>query len=273
MHFRDKMRKTCLLVLLAFSALAASAQKERSTTDFGIFLGGSYYIGDLNPVRHFALTQPAGGVHFRYNIDSRFAGRANLWYGTVQGNDARSESFSQQQRNLNFKSKIMEFSAIMEFNFMEYKIGSEKHPFSPFAFLGVGLFKFEPQGNLGGNWVNLQPLTTEGQDRRYKLGGLSIPFGVGVKVNLAKRLGLGIEWGMRKTFTDYIDDVHGTYADPGDLPNSLAVLMADRSAIPEQQVTNVGRQRGNPATKDWYSFTGITLNFKLNLKSEPCYAR
>lgn len=268
----DFLKKTALFTFLTLTSLLGTAQEKLSTCDFGIMLGGSYYLGDLNPMRHFALTQAAGGVHVRYNIDNRFAARGSILYGHVMGDDSRSDSYAHQQRNLSFKSNIFEFAGVMEFNFIEYKIGSEKHPFTPYAFLGAAVFKFQPQADLGGNWVNLQPLQTEAQ-KAYKLTQFAIPFGVGVKVNLAKRLGLGIEWGMRKTFTDYIDDVSGRYADPASLKNQLAVVLADRSLIAEQSVSNTGRQRGNSYNKDWYNFTGITLNFKLNMKNEPCYSQ
>jgi len=265
------MKKFILSFVFILVVKGAFCQKELATTDFGIFLGGSYYLGDLNPVKHFDLTKPAFGVLFRYNLSNRFSARGNLLYGNVMGDDARSDSYAQQQRNLSFKSNILEFSAMMEFNFVEYKIGNEKAPFSPYVFLGMGIFKYEPRADVGGNWVDLPNLRTEGQDKTYKIIQPSIPFGVGVKLNLAKRLGLCIEWGMRKTFTDYIDDVSKTYADPTLMANPLAAYLSDRSAIPEQNNSNVGRQRGNPRTKDWYSFAGITLNFKLNMKNEPCY--
>ena len=31
-----------------------------------------------------------------------------------------------------------------------------------------------------------------------------------------------------------------------------------------------GEQRGNPDKKDWYSFAGITLSFKLNNNTKGC---
>jgi hypothetical protein len=42
---------------------------------------------------------------------------------------------------------------------------------------------------------------------------VAIPFGIGAKMNVSKKVGIGLEWGPRKTFTDYLDDVSGTYPD------------------------------------------------------------
>jgi hypothetical protein len=270
------MKKLVLSVLPLLVTFTALAQRSY---DLGIFLGGSYYIGDLNPLGHFNnLTQPAGGGVFRYNLNPRISFRANGFYGTIKGDDASTRSFAQQQRNLHFKSTIMEFSAQAEFNFLPYKLGNDKHPFTPYVFAGAGVFHHSPRALLNGSWIDLQLLGTEGQGtplnkkKPYKLTQLSIPFGVGVKTNLAKRIGLAIEWGMRKTFTDYIDDVSTRYANPALLAGyrgPVAATLSDRSTV-RDSYSNTGRQRGNAMTKDWYCFTGFILSFKLKDQLDKC---
>jgi hypothetical protein len=264
------MKRILFFLCIMISSLALRAQKS---DEIGIMLGGSYYIGDLNPTKHFSsLTRPAGGIVYRHNFNMRFAVAGNAYFGSVQGIDARSSSFEQQQRNLSFRSNIYEFAARGEFNFIEYKIGSDKYQFTPFMFLGVGVFNFNPKASFGNQWVALQPLHTEGQAKAYSKVQLAIPFGAGVRINLAKRIGLLAEWGMRKTFTDYIDDVSTVYANPVDLAadyGSLSAAVADRSGV---GAANVGRQRGNPRNKDWYSFAGLTLTFQLADKPDHCSA-
>ena len=90
-------------------------------------------------------------------------------------------------------------------------------------------------------------------------------------MNVSKKVGIGIEWGPRKTFTDYLDDVSGKYPDTNANPfsNPNSAKMSDRS---KNAGSNIDKQRGNPRTKDWYFFFGITLNIKLNMKAPPCYA-
>lgn len=277
------MKKQYLIYfLIAVVSLTASAQrKNKRSAEIGVFLGGSYYIGDLNPLGHFnQFTKPAGGLVFRYNINPRLAARANFLFGSIQGDDAYSNSQGAQQRNLNFKSPITEFSAQLEFNFLDYEIGNEKRKFSPYIFLGLAGFRFKPQGNIGGSWVDLQPLGTEGQGldggaskKKYKLIQLSIPFGVGIKANLSQRIGLSIEWGMRKTFTDYLDDVSTIYYDPVALAaarGGTAAALSDQSKGTDPNFSNVGRQRGDPTNKDWYSFAGFVLTIKLKPRQESC---
>lgn len=261
------MKKALLILIAIFGSLAVSAQK---TNELGIFLGGSYYLGDLNPTGHLnSLTRPAAGIVYRHNVGYRLSFAGTAMFGSVQGIDARTSSFEQQQRNLSFRSRIYELAARCEFNFIEYQIGDEKHQFTPFLFLGVGVFNFNPKASFGNQWVALQPLKTEGQAKGYFRTQISVPFGAGVKINLAKRIGLVAEWGMRKTFTDYIDDVSTVYADPATLAANgpAAVALGDRSLTASD---NTGRQRGNPRTKDWYCFTGLTLSFQLSEKPKSC---
>jgi hypothetical protein len=261
------IKKTLFCFLLLCAALPSAAQ---SSNEIGLFLGGSYYTGELNPAGHLnSLTRPAAGLVFRHNFNYRFAVAGSLLFGSVQGIDSRSGQLEQQRRNLSFRSRMFELSARAEFNFIEYAIGNDKYQFTPFMFLGVGVFNFNPKAAYGNEWVALQPLRTEGQSKGYMLTQLSIPFGAGVKFNLAKRIGLVADWGLRKTFTDYIDDVSTVYADPALLlANSgpLAVTLADRGTAGD----NVGSQRGNPRNKDWYSFIGLTLTFRLVDKPVQC---
>ncbi|MFL5764540.1 MAG: DUF6089 family protein [Bacteroidia bacterium] len=268
-----------VILLCAFTVFAQS--KRRKSAEIGVFLGGSYYIGDLNPLVHFnQFTKPAGGIVFRYNLNLRTSVRANFLRGSVEAHDSFSPNDAAQQRNLSFRSPITELSVQGEFNFLDYQIGNEKRKFSPYIFLGIAMFKFDPQGMLNGDWVRLQPLGTEGQGldggatkKKYKLTQVSIPFGVGARANLSKNIGISFEWGMRKTFTDYLDDCSKRYYDPVKLAaarGATAAVMSDPSIGTDPSYLNSGRQRGNPTNKDWYSFAGIALTFRLKDPVERC---
>ncbi len=270
-----------ILISILFSALGGFAQlhaKNKKSTDLCVFLGGSYYIGDLNQTQQFLFTKPAGAVMFRYNHGPRIAYRVSVMIGSIEGHDSYSSDAAQKQRNLSFKSQISEFSAQVEFNFNNYRIGIEKEKFSPYIFLGLGVFAFNPKGQLpNGDWVSLQPLRTEGEgfeggskNKPYKLIQVCVPFGVGFKTNIARKMGLGVEWGMRKTFTDYLDDVSGKYYNPNLLSGEHTAYLSDPSKGTDPNFTNVGKQRGNKTNKDWYSFIGIVLSFKLTSIKEKC---
>jgi hypothetical protein len=269
-----------ILSITLLTTFTGFAQRYKKSTEIGVFVGGSYYIGDLNPTTQFLFTKPAGGFVVRYNFNPRLSARANAFFGSIEGHDSYSDSPAQQQRNLSFKSPITELSAQLEFNFLDYEIGNEKRKFSPYIFFGLAGFKFNPQGEYKNNWVDLQPLGTEGQGlaggaskKKYKLTQMSIPFGVGIKANLSRNIGISIEWGMRKTFTDYLDDVSTKYYDPAKLAaahGAMAAALSDPSIGTDPHYSNVGRQRGNPTNKDWYSFAGIVLTVKLKPPREKC---
>ncbi|MCB0430287.1 MAG: hypothetical protein H6585_14145 [Flavobacteriales bacterium] len=278
-----KTNRFTAIILLAWTSMFttpsnAQMMVSKKSSELGIFLGGSYYLGDLNPGSHFRQTNLALGILYRRNFNPRFAFRFNGLYGGLKGDDALSSDESQKERNLSFKSAALEVSGIFEFNFFPYQIGDQNTFITPYIFAGLGALKFNPKAELNGDWYQLQPLGTEGQEtitysdrKRYNLLQIAFPFGAGVKLNLTQRIGIAMEWGMRKTFTDYLDDVSTTYADPTILSaenGEVSATLADRSLTPE---ANTGRQRGNSKNKDWYNFTGIMINFKLGGK-ETCPA-
>ena len=257
-----------------------SNARDYMSSDVGVFFGGSYYTGDLNPSRHLSMAQPAGGVFYRFNYNNRFAFRTGLNFGQLFADDSQSDEPNQLERNLNFKSRLFEVYGKGEFNFVEYRIGNEKFNFSPFLFLGLAAFKFNPMASYNGNWIELRDLSTEGQktsqnpgQKPYKLIQMSIPFGIGIKVNLSKYAGLSIEWGPRKTFTDYLDDVSGAYVNPQILSadkGETAGILSDRSKNLLSKIENIGRLRGDPKTKDWYYFVGATLSIQLKKAPKEC---
>jgi len=225
------------------------------TMEAGVFAGGSYYLGDLNPGRQFQNYQIAYGVLARYDINDRWAVKLSGYRGTVKGNSSQSTFLP--DRDLSFTSSVTDISAVAEFNFFDFYIGSRKNWITPYIYTGFSFFLFNPKN--GG--VSLRELGTEGQNvgydgrKPYKTYSFGIPFGLGVKISLTQRLGLTVFWEMHKTFTDYLDDVSTTYP-----------AVPDKYSDPTGTYTE-GMQRGNSRNNDWYSFSGVTLTYKFNLIS------
>ena len=270
-----------LLTLLVSLSLSCRSQQFTSYSEIGPFGGVAYYMGDLNPGKQFFMVSPSYGLVFRHSSNNRWTWRIHGIMGHVQADDARSKVPSQIQRNLSFRSQIIEFATVLEFNFFPYEVGNLETPATPYIFAGIAISKFNPKAEFNGVWYPLQPLQTEGQgsvaypDRKsYNLITGSFPFGLGVKFHAFRRLGVSVEWGLRKTFTDYLDDVSTTYVDPDLLfatNGDIAAILADRSLVNPGSI-NTDRQRGNPSTKDWYSFAGLTLTYKLVPKKDECPA-
>lgn len=274
------MRSKRLIVVFllgAFGLLAQNTNKKAYFShDVGLFLGGAYYIGDLNSA-HFYMTQPGVGVFYRFNYNYRVAFRGGFNFGTIQADDASTDNPDQLERNLNFRSRVQELYTQAEFNFWEYKVGHKDFIFAPYIFAGLAVFHFDPMGNLNNQWIELRDLATEGQKtslnpktKPYKLYQPSIPFGLGFKLSVSKQITIGFEWGPRKTFTDYLDDVSGKYVDPVKLAHEKGGLSAVMSNRSKDISSDVGKLRGNPNTKDWYFFYGFVLSVKLKGKPKEC---
>lgn len=252
------MKRTLFLLALMSIGFLSRAQ----TMEVGLFGGLSYYLGDLNPGYHFLNPKPSYGALARLNFNPRISLRAGVYRGKVTGDDYKSNT--NELRGLHFESPVTDVSVVGEFNFFEYFTGSKRDKLTPYIFGGVGVFFFNP--SAGG--VNLKDAGTEGQNvgfdgrKPYKLFSFSIPFGFGVKFSLNSRLALTAEWGLRKTFTDYIDDVSTTYYLAGDQidPNNTEQVLSDPTFAHDPYM-----ERGNPKTRDWYNFTGITLTYKFRL--------
>ncbi len=272
------MQRIIFICLVLALPLTAAAQYS----EVGFHAGSSYYIGDLNPYKHFTHRPQFGaGVYWRVNATDRHAVRFNFLYTHVEGSDAEAKSEWRINRNLQFRSEIVEVGAIWEINFLSYEVGDPTRPFTPYVFGGIAYFRMKPMADYNGTMVELHPLGTEGQleggsDNGYSLGQIAIPFGMGLKFNISGRVSMGIEYGFRKLFTDYLDDVSTTYTDPkllGSSSGPAAIEMADRSLTPgREDGTNTGLSRGNPDTNDWYAYSNISLSIRLGPTRIKCPA-
>ena len=81
-------------------------------------------------------------------------------------------------------------------------------------------------------------------------------------MNLKKRLAISIEYGIRKTFTDFLDDVSGNYVDTDILAAENGPLAAELADPSLDGASRTGFNRGNSSTKDWYAFYGLMITFK-----------
>jgi hypothetical protein len=274
--------KLFLIAVLLCAAQAAFAQKKfQETREFGVMVGTSYYIGDLNPYRHFGGDLSVGaGAMYRENLNKRWSIKGQVFYGMISATDADSDDAWAQNRNLSFRNEILEGSCTVELNYRDYQIGNSRDRFTPYLFMGLGIYSHKPQAEYLGRWYELQPLGTEGQgttagEDPYALNGVSIPFGVGMKLNLFSIVALSVEWGMRKTYTDFLDDVSGAYADPAVLADEsgpLTVIFADRSlSYPEGLSSYAGLARGDSGRRDFFNFTTVTLSIRLGKMPTTCW--
>lgn len=265
-------------MLMSLAAVPARAQIWLGKSEIGFTVGGMNYIGDLNGQSLLGKPNVAGGGFFRYEFDERWSVRVDVDYGHVEGGNPDII----ERRNLSFRSHIFEAGARAEFNFFPFSMREDHFPCTPYIFGGLGFFTFNPMayakdpmsGDVG--WYELRPLGTEGQgtplaDGRtpYLLKQLCMPFGLGVKWHPFKSLTISAEYGWRKTWTDYLDDVSTVYVDNEELANyngALAAALADRSSeVEEGYVNAAGIKRGDDSLEDWYAYFHISMSVKMDL--------
>lgn len=260
------MRKFSFLALLLTCSVFAQSQLQ-----VGVFGGISNYVGDMTD-KPYTHSNGAIGVTVGYQILSRVNLRAGFTYAKVNGADSLSKQEDVRLRNLSFQSKISEFSVVAEINTfdMNYKT------WSPYVFGGLAVSHFNPYTyDQQNNKVFLQPLGTEGQgipgypNGPYSLTQLALPFGGGIKYNISDNVRIALEVGLRKLFTDYLDDVSGNYADPNDLLTYRGQQSVDLSYREDELPFGdpfyppKGETRGSSKYKDYYYFTGLHLVFTL----------
>ncbi|GAB5416468.1 MAG: DUF6089 family protein [Crocinitomicaceae bacterium] len=258
----------CFLLVSA-SDVNAQYATGASRSELGVMVGGTYYIGDINRFMPYRNTHLSGGLIYRFNLHPRAALRANFLYGKLSGEDSDSNLDQQIQRNLSFNTTIWELAGGIEFNYFPFQIGNDRYRGTAYLLAEIGLFRMNPKAiGSNGNEVDLQPLGTEGQgtslsDRNpYNLTQLTIPLGLGVKLSIGEKASLNFEVGLRKTFTDYIDDIGSdSYVDPDLLAAENGPLSAEMSNMSLNN-ERFGR-RGDASTKDWYVFSGVMFTFRL----------
>lgn len=195
--------------ILILTAASLAAFSQRSA-DYGFSAGIVNYLGENNPQNTFFRPGPAAQIFYRYNFNPRQAVRANLMGGYMTS----------------LGKPLGELGATYEFNFFPYStLRSRRVDYTPYIAGGAALSIMSPGPFL------------------------SVPFSAGFKVNVANNIGLEIEYGFRKTFTDKLDG--------------------------QFEITDSG---GEPVDRtwthnnDWYSFLGVSVTWKIYNKLAGCPA-
>ena len=271
-----KLRHKCLALLIAtlWGCSMAVAQPMLRRSEFGVSGGAMNYIGDLNGQSMLGKVNTAAGLLYRINLDNRWAFSLGGSYGHVEGGNPDVIV----RRNLSFRSMIAEGWLRAEFNFMPFGRAADDKQWTPYIFGGLGFFSFNPQAQYTDpatgllTWYDLQPLGTEGQGlaqypqrNKYSLVQMMFPFGLGVKLRAADWLTVALEYGFRKTWTDYLDDVSTTYVDVSLLRDDIAVRLADRSGEAVEGYSNApGIKRGDDSLDDWYAYINLSLTMRMD---------
>lgn len=259
-----------ILIISSFITTPSIGQSR----EMGIMLGVMNYKGDLQKATYANQNNlPGFGFLYRRSYSNHWAFKTAISYGHIKADDAQSDDPFCKNRNLNFKTTILEGTGQFEFNFFPYQTANPSTLFTPYMSVGLSIFRFNPKAYYNGGYVDLQPLGTEGQGTNanpekdlYKRTNLAFVFGGGFKWKIGRRWSVVLESVVRKTYTDYLDDVSGVYADPNTIRveyGKTAYYLSDRSIV-KNKAGNIGRQRGDNTNRDWYHFTGVQFTYTLS---------
>lgn len=207
--------------LAAAGLLCLHAGALAQKLEVGGGLGALNYSGDISRNLQLRNFRPAGDLFFRYNLKSGFSFRASVLAGGITANDRYADNQFQRLRELSFRTLLAEGSLLTEYNFLDYIDSKKAINWTPYVYGGLGYTFFRPRPNDGG----------------YQTSTLVIPFGIGVKYQFRRPWSVGVQFGARKTFSDYLDNFGGEE------------VLADKY------------RNGNPALKDMYYYLGLQLSY------------
>lgn len=305
----------CTLSMACLHASNAKAQalqfgnEDRTIFEVGLNIGPSFFLGDLGGNRgegsrfikdvNLSLTKLTYGAYATVYPKDWLGVRVAAQFGKLEGKDKiiapkGGDELFRKQRNLDFRTNLFEAYVAAEvypLQLLFNRYGDYNPRLQPYGVVGVGMYKYNPQGSLtdgNGNvrWYDLKPLHLEGQgfdeypDRKeYNLTQINIPLGVGAKYYLTEKVNISFEILLRKSFNDYVDDVSTTYIDPALYdkyltPQNAAIArkISDKmvNLVSNPNVTRFapGEQRGNPNQNDSWFTTFLKFGWKLNATAD-----
>ncbi|MDH3321590.1 MAG: DUF6089 family protein [Flavobacteriaceae bacterium] len=176
------MRKFLITYLFLFSSAFGFAQ----INEFGLFLGGSNYIGDIGKTNYILPNNFAIGGIYKWNMHPHYSLRATYTYAEISGDDLDSKNSFRKNRGLNFKNSVHELAAGIEYHFFKYNLSKTGHTHTPYIIAEVAVNNYDTR-------------------KKGRVFGFTIPFGVGYKTILTENIGIAIETSFRYTFKDDID--------------------------------------------------------------------
>lgn len=229
-------------------------------------IGVASYVGDLiKTSTAFNQSSYSMSAGLNYLIIPHLSARFDVGLHQVQGYDSKSGG-AYPGRNLSFKSKILEFAVSAEYTLLDMN----KHRFSPYLFVGIGAFHFNPRAYNGpGGTYGLRELGTEGQGLAgypgfYSTVAVEFPLGVGFKYALNKKITMSGEFCYRPSGTDYLDDVSTNYPSKAALdarnPQTAKFTFMGNGPYP----TNPTLNRGNASNKDGFYTTQVKVAYNVH---------
>lgn len=217
------MRRNIFLLLFLAIQISISVF-AKGKPDIGVIAGATNYMGDLN---NSGIIQSPGytfGLNFRYNYNPRYVFKISAHWLNLSGQASPYNDISKLLPSQSFVSNMVELTPQFEINFLSLKYNEKKTIFSPYVSFGIGSM--------------IQVAGTNAAKPMF-----NIPFTFGNRFFLSKIYTLGLEWNIRKIFSDQIDGF-----------------------------SNIGDQKNLFHNNDWFYFVALNFSVRLFTNKVDCPA-
>lgn len=213
--------------MIAINAKSSLAQEDYRF-DIGGGIGMTGYIGDANASNFLANPRWDAEILWRYIYNPRFNFKTNFYVGALGGDTSKMDNKLPNGENYKFSTTFYELGELVEFHFFDYGMGETYRKlkrWTPYITAGIGITAWSVDSKFG--------------------AAFTIPMGVGIKYKPARRWNIGLEFLMKKTFTDRLD---------GD-------KLADPLGIKSEFMKNT----------DWYSTFTLTISYEFSKRCAVCH--
>ncbi len=217
-----------LFLLMILSGVSSAKAQEDYRFDIGGGIGMTGYLGDANSANLYQNPSWDAELLFRYIANPRFAYKTNFYLGGLRGNSAQMTNVFPSGETFKFSTTFYELGEMVEFNFFNYGIGERYRKlkrWSPYITAGLSLTLWSVD--------------------KHTYAGFTIPFGIGCKFKVNRRLNLGLEFLMKKVFSDKLDGEN--LSDPYTIKSSFA------------------------KNTDWYSTLTFTISYEFSKRCQQCH--
>ena len=216
-----------MMVMAVFLCPAKAVAQEDYRFDFGAGLGMTGYLGDANTANLYQNPGWDAELFLRYIFNPRIAIKTNFYTGSLRGDSEQMTNVFPEGKNHKFSTTFYELGELFEFNFFEFGIGETYRKLkriTPYITAGVSATLWTVNKSV--------------------FAGFTIPLGIGVKFKANKRLNFGLEFLMKKVFSDRLDGVE--LEDPYTIKSAFA------------------------KNTDWYSTLTLTVSYEFSKRCAVC---
>ena len=223
--------KRILAISITAIYILAGAIVLKAQEDYRFAIGGGVgmtgYLGDANTSTLFKRPSWDVELLFRYLATTRWNFKTSFYVGGLSGNSADMTNVFPSGETYKFSTTFYELSEMAEFNFFSYGIGE--------SYLHLKRWTPYITGGLG---------VTAWTVGKHPGVAFTLPFGIGFRYKPSKRVNLGLEFLMKKTFTDKLDG-----------PD-----LNDPMGIKSSFMKNT----------DWYSTLNFTISYEFSKRCATC---